>query len=150
GVAMTPAPRYAPFVYVFVPFAILLTTANLFAELSTNLTFGRVVYSILVSAAFALPAVVLFFLRDLSTAPPLYFRYWQLTWTFGFLAYALHFYYSVGVWFGWDFSQILRRQGLLVLSTNCMLLVLWGLDACLGLFGPGVLGAVGLALRWAA
>src|SRR5262249_41850574 len=109
---MTPAPRYVPFVYVFVPFAILLTVANLVAESSANLTFGRVVNSILLSATFAVPAVVLFFLRDPSTAPPLYFRYWQLTWAFGFLGYAIHFYYSFGAWFDWDLSQVLRRQGL--------------------------------------
>ncbi len=147
---MTSAPRYAPFVYVFVPFAILLTVANLIAEGSANLTFSRVQYTILVSAAFALPAVVLFFSRDLSTAPPLFFRYWQLTWVFGFIAYALHFYFAMGVWFNWDFSQVHRRQGLVVLTANCTLLALWGLDAVIALFGPGAGGRVGLFVRWAA
>jgi hypothetical protein len=147
---MAPAPRYVPFVYVFVPFALLLAAGSLAAELAPNLTFGRVIYTILISAVFALPAVVLFFLRDLSAAPPLYFRYWQLLWTFGFVGYALHFYYSVGVWFGWDFAQICRRQGTVVMTTNCLLLVLWAADVALGLCGQGVGGRTGLALRWAA
>lgn len=145
---MTPAPRYAPFVYVFVPFALLLTAGNVYAELSPNLTFGRVIGTILLSAAFALPAVVLFFQHDQATASPLRFRYWQLFWTFGFISYALHFYYSAGVWFEWDFAQIWRRQGTVVITTNCLLLLLWGIDVALGLCGQGVGGRPALVLRW--
>jgi hypothetical protein len=144
---MPSAPRYVPFVAVFVPFALLLTAGNLYAEMSANLALGRVVASILLTAAIALPAVVLFFRYDL-TAHPLAFRYWQLLWTFGFLACALHFYYAVGVWFDWDVAQIRRRQTDLVFGTNCLLLALWGLDVLFGLFGATAGGRPVRVLRW--
>jgi hypothetical protein len=147
---MPPAARYAPFVYVFTPFALLLTVGNLYVETSPNLTFERVIVTILISGAFALPAVVLFFLRDQATASPLLFRYWQLFWVFGFVGYALHFYYSAGVWFDWDFVQIIRRQGMGVVIANCLLLVLWGADAALAMCGQGVGGHFGVIVRWAA
>lgn len=149
---MTPAvPRYAPFVNVFVPFALLLTAGNILAEMSANLAFGRVVYSIQLAVVFALPAVVLFLLRELTTASPLYFRYWQLFWAFGFVGYALHFHYSVGVWFGWDFAQIHRRQGTVVLFTNCLLLAVWAVDVAIAVFrGQGAGGTAGCVIRWAA
>jgi hypothetical protein len=145
---MTPAPRYAPFVYTFVPFSLLLAAGNVYAEESPNLTFGRVVATILLSATFATPAVVLFFLRDQRAASPILFRCWQLLWTFGFIGYALHFYYSVGVWFEWDFPQIWRRQGGVVVSANCALLAFWAADVAVALCGQGAGGKVGEALRW--
>ena len=144
---MPSAPRYVPFVAVFVPFALLLTAGNLYAEMSANLALGRVVASILLSAAFALPAVVLFFRYDL-TAHPLAFRYWQLLWTFAFAATALHYYYTVGVWFEWDFAQIWWRYTGLVTVANCVLLGLWGVDVLFGLGGATAGGRPIRILRW--
>jgi hypothetical protein len=139
--------RYRPFVNVFVPFALLLTAGNLAAEagqvpipslletnpsltsrLAGNLTFARVVYSAWLALAFALPALVLFLLYDLGTAPPAVYRYWQLFWAFGFAAYAAHAYLAVGVWFEWDFAQIARRQTPVVAAANYALLVAWGVE----------------------
>jgi hypothetical protein len=135
-------------VYTFAPFSLLLAAGNVYAEVSPNLTFGRVVATILLSATFATPAVVLFFLGDQRAASPTRFRCWQLLWTFGFIGYALHFYYSVGVWFEWDFPQIWRRQGGVVVSANCALLAFWAADVALALRGQGAGGKVGEALRW--
>ena len=141
------AADYKAFVRVFAPFAGLLALANLTAEagqvplpglldsnpylsarLAGNLTFARTVYSAWLMIAFAVPAVGLFFLYDLRTAPPAVYRYWRLFWGFGFLAYAVHAYLATGDWFGWDFAQIFRRQGFLVAGTNYLLLLLWGVE----------------------
>ena len=151
---MPTAERYRPFANVFVPFAFLLALGNLVAEagqvpvpslldfnasltdrLAGNLTFARVVYSIWLSLAFALPGLVLFLLYDLRSAPPLAYRYWQLFWSFGFAAYALHSYLAVGVWFEWDFAQIERRQTTVVAWTNYLLLVAWGLEVAVAVLG---------------
>jgi hypothetical protein len=152
-----PAERYRPFVYVFVPFALILAIGNLFySELSpsallgqffysddaahlpaaiTNFTLGRVVFSILLCFLFALPALTLFTLCHLPTAPQLVYRYWQLFWSFGFVAYAIHAYYATVVWFGRDWSQIVERQGLMVVITNYVLLAAWLLDVLVSLVG---------------
>jgi hypothetical protein len=135
--AARPGPRFAPFVNVFVPFALLVTVLNLDAEAGllglvsaagANPTLARVVYSVWVAFAFAAPAVVLFALFDLRRASPAVYRYWQLFWAFGYLGYLIHAYYAVGVWFEWDFAQIARRQSWPVAVANYALVFLWGAD----------------------
>jgi hypothetical protein len=147
-----PAGRYRPFVNVFVPFALVVAVGNvLYSELGpnaiwgqlfypdvaahlpsaiTNLTLGRVVATILITFLFAIPALALFALYDLRTAPPVAYRYWQLFWAFAFLAYAAHAYYATVAWFDWDFEQIVARQGWPVVVVNYTLLVWWGIDVC--------------------
>jgi hypothetical protein len=165
-----PAERYGPFVYVFVPFALLLAMGNIvYSELGanavwgqffypddtahlpaavTNPTLGRVVLSIQLSLLFAIPAVVLFTLYDLRTAPRLVFRYWQLLWAFAFLAYAIHAYYATVAWFEWDFSQIVKRQKLLVVITNYVLLIAWLVDVAFATICGQNKGAKINWLRW--
>ena len=144
--------RYRPFVHVFVPFALLTALANLAAEagidlvpsafgtsrnlaasLAGNLDFARVVYSIWVTFAIAAPGLLVFLRHDLRTAPPAAYRYWQLSWAFGFLAYAIHAYLAVGVWFGWDFAQIARRQTPIVAWSNYLLFATWGVEVAVSL-----------------
>ena len=155
------ARRYPAFVNVFVPFALLLAAGNLFAEagmnpvpellgadrtlaehLTGNPTFAKVMYSIWLTLVFAIPAVGLFLAYDLRTAPPPVYRYWQLFWTFGFVAYAIHAYYATAAWFGWDFAQIIDRQSLPVVVTNYAVLLLWGVDVAVSLVGGQGAGGV--------
>lgn len=143
-------PLYAPLVYTFVPFALLVTAGNAQAELAANLDYARVVYTVLISAVFAIPAAAIFLHRDLRTAPPLMFRYWQLCWTFGFIAFALHMYWSVGVWFEWDFAQIWRRQTGLVAISNYLLFGLWGSDVFFAIFYPRRDALLLRILHWSA
>jgi hypothetical protein len=168
---LPPAERYRPFVYVFVPFALILAIGNLvYSELSpsallgqffypdetahfpaaiTNFTLGRVAFSIQLCFLFALPALTLFTLYHLPTAPPLVYRYWQLFWSFGFVAYAIHAYYSTIVWFGRDWSQIVERQGLIVVITNYVLLAAWAVDVLVSVFGgQGAGGKRFYQLQW--
>ena len=158
-----PTTRFQPFVNVFVPFALIVTALNLDAGFgllgglappaqsnpSPNPTLARVVYTIWVTFLFAAPGLVLFGLYDLRTAPPIVFRYWQLFWGFGFLAYFLHSYYAMDVWFDWDFAQIIRRQTLLVTVMNFLLLGVWGVDVLIGVFGgQGSGGVLIQRFRW--
>jgi hypothetical protein len=166
-----PAERYRPFVYVFVPFSIILAVGNLlYSELSpnslwgqffypdpivnlpnatTNLTLGRVVFSIQLTMIFSIPALVLFALYNLRTAPPIIYRYWQLFWTFGFLGYAIHTYYTTGAWFEWDFAQIIRRQTWLVTIVNYLLFAIWGCDVLFSVFrGQGAGGTTFYRFQW--
>lgn len=145
---MSPAPRFTPFVVVFTAFALLFAGGNVLAELSPNLTLARVRSTILLSAVFAIPALWLFLRYDFRTAPPLAARYWQLCWSFAFVAYALHAYFSVAVWFGWDFPQIEDRQTRLVAWTNYALLGLWFIDALVAVTGPGYHVYAVRLLRW--
>ncbi len=146
-----PPNRFRPFVTVFTIFALLLTAANLDAEIGLaggntaaeagqNPTLARVVYSIWITFVLATPAVVLFGLFDIRCAPPAVFRYWQLFWCFAFLAYVIHLYFA-GVWFDWDLAQIARRQSVkiggvsyaLIACSNCILALLWGVDVAVTL-----------------
>jgi hypothetical protein len=124
---------WTAFVPVFTAFAVLLASGNLYAESSANLTLGRVAGSILLSGVLALPAVALFLLFDLSAAPPGLYEWWRWLWSFGFVAYAIHAYYAVGVWFEWDFVQIERRQTWPVAWSNYLLLAMWGCDVFVSL-----------------
>jgi hypothetical protein len=139
-----------PFVHVFAPFALLLAAGNLYAELQPNLTLARVVVSIWVTFALAAPAVVLFGLADPRSAPRPIFRYWRLCWAFGLVAFAIHTYYAVVVWFGWDFSQIADRQGLTVTVVNFTLLAVWAIDIAVALARGQGGGRVVAGVRWAA
>ncbi len=148
---MPPHPRYGPFVAVFTPFALLLAAANLYAEAAPDVTFARVAATALLTAAFAGPAAALFFLFDLDAAPPRVFRYWQLLWAFGFVAYALHAYLAVDDWFGWDFAQIAARQTHAVAASNYLLLAVWAADVAVAVTrGQRGGGTAVRLLRWAA
>lgn len=147
---MTPTPLYAPFVAIFTPFSILLMAGNLYAEMAPNLDLGRVAATILLSVTFALPAVLLFLRTDLRAGSPLLARYWQLFWNFGFAAYALHVLWSAGIWFEWDFAQMVRRQTLLVTIVNWSLLLLWSGSVVASWFGPACGGRAVWILHWVA
>ncbi|HKB38854.1 MAG TPA: hypothetical protein VKD72_20590 [Gemmataceae bacterium] len=121
-------PTFAEFTYTFVPFALLITAGNLAAEASPNPTLGRVVYSMWIAMALAAPALVLFGLYDLRRAPAAAYNYWRLFWTFAYLAYLAHFYYSVGMFFGWDVHAIADRQTWPVAITNFVVTGVWGLE----------------------
>ena len=158
---MNPVPRFATFANVFIPFALLLTGANVCAEagvnpvpaalagdphlkglLAGNPTFARVMYSIWITFLFATPAVGLFLLFDIRRAAPVVHRYWLLLWSFGFVAYAVHSYFATVVWFESDFAQIVERQSLPVVIVNYVLLAAWGIEviasAAAGQGGGGV------------
>jgi hypothetical protein len=160
--------RSAQFWFVFVLFLILIGLAHIAAdwraskdaELRTALAghaalewkgqegvfppprdavYYRIVFSIWVTTLFMTVALCFYALRR-PTAPS---NYWVLFWTFGFLGYLVHFYWSAGVLFQWDFTG---KDGILNTRIgvnpnldkvvcnpipDLVLLVWWGLDVVL-------------------
>jgi len=66
----------------------------------------RIVFTIWVATALATVALCFYALRRAGTPS----NYWVLFWTFGYLAYLIHFYWAAGVLFGWDFGEILHSK----------------------------------------
>jgi hypothetical protein len=119
------------FTNIFVPFGILTFLALMAAELTQNLILFRAVYSIWVTMIFLVPAVCLYVLPGKSEAKH---NYWLLLWTFGFLAYLVHFYYTVFVIFNGSIPVIYAEQGVVVATSNFLVTLWWGLDVLLGWF----------------
>lgn len=133
----------------YVPFGLGVVVALLAAEFTQNLRLFRTIYSIRLSMGFSLVALGLFPSRRLSAGR---LNAWRLTWTFGFLAYLIHFLYA---WFGvfggqvatanryptrfgfaegakittWDL--VVQHQGEFILYSNLIATGLWALDVLL-------------------
>jgi hypothetical protein len=102
----------------------------------------RIVLTIWVSTIL-LTLALCFYVLGRPTAPS---NYWVLFWTFSYLAYLLHFYWSAGVLFGWDFTGpdgvLHSRVGVnpdpekVVCNPipDLVLTVWWGLDVVLAWF----------------
>lgn len=131
------------FTNTFVPFALLLAAAMLAPELPyildhhravytiDALTYYRAVYSIWLTMAFMIPALFLYFLPGESERRT---NYWLLCWTFGFLAFMVHFYYTVGGVFHWSLREVYARQGFLIATSNLLDAAWWGFDLALAWF----------------
>jgi len=65
-----------------------------------TVVYYRILFTIWVSTALLTVALCFYALRR-PTAPS---NYWVIFWTFSYLAYLLHFYWSAGVLFGWNFT----------------------------------------------
>lgn len=119
------------FTNTFVPFGILIILALMAAELTQNLVLFRAIYSIWVTIIFLVPAVCLYTLPGRAKAK---YNYWLLLWTFGFLAYLVHFYYTVFVIFNASIAAVYAEQGVVVATSNFVVTLWWGLDVFLGWF----------------
>lgn len=107
----------------FVPFALLLSAALLAPERSDALDYGRLIYSIWVALAFAVPALCLFiFPRSRAE------QYELLTWSFSFSAYLVHFYYAFGVTYGFSVARTYAGQGPVIATNNFLITTLWTFD----------------------
>src|SRR5690349_17185944 len=107
----------------FVPFALLLSVALLAPEVADSLDHGRLIYSTWVSLAFAIPALCLFVFPEQRDGD-----YEQLTWTFSYLAYLVHFYYAFGVTYGFSVEKTYGGQGALIATSNFVVTALWTFD----------------------
>lgn len=131
------------FTATFVPFALLLAAALVAPELPyildhhravyniDALTYYRAVYTIWLTMAFMIPALALFFLPGESERKA---NYWLLCWTFGYLAFLVHFYYTVGGVFHWSLREVYAKQGVMIATSNLLDTVWWGFDLLLAWF----------------
>jgi hypothetical protein len=131
------------FTYTFVPFAVLLIAAMMVPEAPQildhhrplytihSLVYYRTVFTIWLAIVFMIPALALFFLPWKSPAKR---NYWLLCWTFSYLAYLVHFYYTVGVIFHWSLAEVYAKQGVLIATSNLLDTAWWGFDLILAWF----------------
>jgi hypothetical protein len=131
------------FTTTFVPFALLLTAAMMVPEAPQildhhravytieALVYYRIIFSIWLTMAFLIPGEVLFFLPGDSERKR---NYWLLCWTFGFLAYLVHFYYTVGVVFHGSLREVYAAQGMIIATSNLLVTAWWGFDLLLAWF----------------
>jgi hypothetical protein len=127
----------------FVPFALLLAAALMVPEAPQildnhraiytieALVYYRTIYSIWLTIAFMTPALVLFFLPGDSERKK---DYWLLCWTFSFLAYLVHFYYTVGVIFHGSLREVYAKQGVIIATSNLVVTAWWAFDLLLAWF----------------
>ena len=131
------------FTSTFVPFAFLLAAAMMVPEAPQiiehhravytieALVYYRAIYSIWLTIAFMIPALALYFLPGDSDRKQ---NYWLLCWTFGFLAYLVHFYYTVGVIFHWSLREVYAKQGVMIATSNFLDTAWWAFDLLLAWF----------------
>lgn len=141
--AARPHPNLAQFTLTFVPFALLLTAAIMAPEAPQildnhraiytieALTYYRIIYSIWLTIAFMIPALGLYFWPGDSDRKR---NYWLLCWTFGYLAYLTHFYFTVGVVFHWSLHDVYTKQGPIIATSNLLDTTWWGFDLLLAWF----------------
>jgi hypothetical protein len=131
------------FTATFVPFALLLSAALMAPEAPQILdnhrayyniellVYYRTIFSIWLTMVFLIAAEVLFFWPGDS---PRRRNYWLLCWTFGFLAFAVHFYYTIGVIFHGSLREVYAKQGVVIASSNLLDFAWWGFDLVLAWF----------------
>jgi hypothetical protein len=147
--------------WTYATFGVGLSFALLYAELSQDLRLFRTLYTIRLAMGLSIVALALYVHRHGSVAA---LNVWRLTWTFGFLAYAVHFLYG---WFGvfggqaatanqypaaYGFPKtahptivdlVVQHQGILVLYSNLVVTGLWAFDVLLAWLGERARGFIG-------
>lgn len=131
------------FTWTFVLFALLLTAALMVPELPQiiehhravytieALVYYRAIYTIWLTIVFMIPALVLHFLPGDSPAKN---NYWRLFWTFGFIAFMVHCYYTIGVIFHGSLREVYAAQGFVIATSNLLDMAWWGFDLVLAWF----------------
>lgn len=121
------------FAYTYVPFGVLLIITLMAAEITQDLTYYRAIYAIRLATILFIPAIALYILPGTSKAKA---NYTLLLWTFSFLAYAVHFHYTVNVIYG-SIPAVYAGQGIFIASANFLVSIWWGIDVFLAWFTSG-------------
>ncbi|MEO6924628.1 MAG: hypothetical protein ABI142_12445 [Bryocella sp.] len=116
------------FTAAFVPFGLLFVAAMMAAETSLDLNFQRLIYSVWATMPLMTVALCLFILPKRTPARS---NYWLLFWTFAFLLYMVHFYYSVMVHYHGSITEVFQQQGMRIAGSNFLDTIWWGLDVVL-------------------
>lgn len=122
------APTLSQLTFTFVPFALLLALSIVAALAEPEVLFARTHFTVWAMIVLTTPALCVFAVR--FGREPLT-NWWQLYWTFGYLAYLAHFYFGFWVMFGADLAAVFASQGILVAGSNFALTALWGGDVIL-------------------
>ena len=130
--SMHALPTFSQFANVFMLFGVALMLALLVPETEQNLLKGRIAYTIWASLLLATPALCLYVLPNPT---PQRQRYANLFYTFAYLAYLPHFYYTAFVFFG-GFEGMWQKFSHPIAISNLVLTVWWPIDIVLAWSDP--------------
>jgi hypothetical protein len=95
-----------------------------------DVTFARTQWFAMLAMLLALPAILLHAWKGNGAG-----LWWQAFWTAGLLAYLLHFWWSVGIVYGWSVGAVIDRQGIVGYS-NFLVTALWIADVAVAALRP--------------
>lgn len=124
-------PNLHQLTWTFVPFTLLWAIGvfgGLVQQSLGSIEIARSVHFIWGSLILATPALMLYFWQ--AGRQPLG-RTWRLLWTFSFLLYLAHLYYSYVILFQADFFAVLNEQGIFVGLSNFIVTLVWLFDVVL-------------------
>jgi hypothetical protein len=116
-----------------------MVVALMLPEMGLRPIYGRAVYSLTVATAFFGPAVSLYFFPTTWEAKT---SYWQLLWTFAFLAYLVHFLYGTSIMFDSNIRWFYPEQSGAMATLKAALVLWWALDVLLIWFSRSTAGWV--------
>lgn len=114
--------------FTFVPFAFGLSGALLIAIGAPAVSYARTQHLIWIALVLSTAALALY-LHAAGRRP--LGNYWRLSWSFGLIAYLMHFYYGFWVMFGGGLDAVYAAQGALSATSNLLLTVVWTVDVAL-------------------
>jgi hypothetical protein len=126
------AARLLPFTLSFALFGVGIAAAVVVSLTEQNLNVYRAKFAAWVSLALAGPAICAYVL---GLSSPARWSFWRWFWTFGYLAYLVHFYYAIRA-FHFSPDDVYAKQGAVIATTNLVVTVWWGLDVLLAWVAP--------------
>lgn len=124
--------RLLPFTVPFVLFGVGTAIVVVVSLTEQNLNVYRAKFAARLSLALAGLAFGAFVL---GLRHPARWSLWRWSWTFGYLAQVIHFYYAVRA-FHFSTHDIYLKQGAVVATSNFVVIAWWGLDVLLAWVGP--------------
>jgi hypothetical protein len=121
------AARLLPFTLSFALFGLGMAAAVAASVAEQNLNLYRAKFAAWVSLALAGPAFGAYALGFRSPGRRVF---WRWFWTFGYLAYLVHFYYAMRA-FHFSAADVDAKQGGLIAMNNFVVTAWWGLDVLL-------------------
>lgn len=106
-------------------FLALVGFALLLAEQTERVLFYKILYTARTTMILFTPAMCLYVLPQKSLKMQ---NYWLLFWTFSFLSYAIHIYYSFFVFFHGSLAAFFADQGVAVATINLIITLWWAFD----------------------
>lgn len=106
-------------------FLALMAFALLLAEQTERVLFYKILYTARTTMILFTPAMCLYVLPQQSQKKQ---NYWLLFWTFSFLSYAIHIYYSFFVFFHGSLAEFFADQGVAVATINLIITMWWAFE----------------------
>lgn len=106
-------------------FLALMGFALLLAEQTERVLFYKILYTARTTMILFTPAMCLYVLPQQSQKKQ---NYWLLFWTFSFLSYTIHIYYSFFVFFHGSLAAFFADQGVAVATINLIITLWWAFD----------------------